>query len=154
VGTLVAFWVRSVGWVRENHHAITGSITQRRMSCVISENGLSILLATSVSWGQESCVDDTTSDVVSDMDVLTWVREVVSTDRKTGFLVKDLLTSESCTANDLSKHVAINGDVVTGLDSDADWAEVPNSVTLNEDISRRLDMQCPAITVVDSTIGH
>jgi hypothetical protein len=124
------------------------------MGRVISENGLSVLLATRVSWGQESCVDDTTSDIVGDLDVLAWVGEVVSTDRETGFLVEDFLTSESCAADDLSEHVAIDGDVVTGLDCDADWAEVPNSVALNEDISRRLDVQCPAITVVDSTIGH
>jgi hypothetical protein len=110
------------------------------MGRVISENGLSVLLATRVSWGQESCVDDTTSYIVGDLDVLAWVGEVVSTDRETGFLVEDFLTSESCAADDLSEHVAIDGDVVTGLDCDADWAEVPNSVALNEDISRRLDV--------------
>jgi hypothetical protein len=110
------------------------------MSCVISENGLGILLAALVTWGQESCVYDTTGDIVCHMDVLAWVRKAVSTDRKACFLVKSLVTFKSCASDDLSEHVAIDGDVVTGLDCDADWAEVPNSVALNEDISRRLDV--------------
>lgn len=78
--TLVTLWVRFVGGIREYHHTVTGSSAQRRMSRIISENGLDVLLAALVSRGQESSVDNTTSDVVSDLDVLARIGEVICTD--------------------------------------------------------------------------